>query len=381
MNLDEACQIADQAVFAQSGRHLSDVQKFILRGALQGQTYEQIAESSNYAVSYLKKYVGHSLWKQLSDALGEKVSKTNFQEALERECRRGKLQETEPRPLVPREQPRQTSALLVGVPALPVFFGRTDELTSLKQWLTKDHCRLVLLSGMGGIGKTALAAKLAQQLRSDFEYILWQSLHEAPRAKNIVNHLSKLFAEHSDTDFKKHCDSEVLPLVEYLRRHRSLIVLDDVESILCSGEIAGQYREDHQEYGALLREIATESHQSCVLLISREQPAEIAAQAGDSLPIRSLKVKNLLLEDAKRILEIKGIPPAEPGVEDLIQIYRGNPSNLKIVATTIKELFNGNVSQFLKQNTILIDDLILNLIQEQFERLSALEKGLIYCLP
>ena len=380
MDLDEACKVADIAVSAKIGRNLSDVQKFILRGALQGQTYEQIAESSNYSVSYLKKYVGHSLWKLLSEALDEKVSKTNFREALEREFHRCSAPPVVASPPLDQNRIRQTTAILIEVPHIPVFFGRTDELIKLEQWLTKDSCRIVLLSGIGGIGKTALAAKLSQQIRSDFEYIIWQSLREAPRAKTVVNNLVNSFFYHSGIDVKKHVDSEFLKLTHYLNRHRSLIVLDDFESILHGGEIAGQYQEIYKEYDDFIRELTTEHHKSCLLLISREQPAEIAAQSGDSLPIRSLKIKNLSIEDAKSILETKGISRIERGVEDLIQLYRGNPSILKIVSTTIKELFNGSISQFLKQNTILLDDLIINLIQEQFERLSDLEKGVIYCL-
>jgi hypothetical protein len=41
-------------------------------------------------------------------------------------------------------------------------------------------------------------------------------------------------------------------------------------------------------------------------------------------------------------------------VGSLIKLYRGNPLALNIVSTTIQDLFNGNVSEFLKQNTLVI---------------------------
>jgi MinD superfamily P-loop ATPase len=33
---------------------------------------------------------------------------------------------------------------------------------------------------MGGIGKTALSVKLAKEIQSEFEYVLWKSLRNAP---------------------------------------------------------------------------------------------------------------------------------------------------------------------------------------------------------
>ena len=44
------------------------------------------------------------------------------------------------------------------------FCGRTEALASLTQWLVRDRCRLIGVFGMGGIGKTALSVRLAQQI-------------------------------------------------------------------------------------------------------------------------------------------------------------------------------------------------------------------------
>jgi hypothetical protein len=82
---EKAQQTTDDLVFEKTGKHLSDVEILILRGAWDNQTYEQIAEVEGYASSYLSKDVGNKLWGNLSLALQEKVSKKNFKTALQRE--------------------------------------------------------------------------------------------------------------------------------------------------------------------------------------------------------------------------------------------------------------------------------------------------------
>ncbi len=44
------------------------------------------------------------------------------------------------------------------------FYGRTEEIAKLKQWIFDDGCQLVAVLGIGGIGKTALSAKLVEQV-------------------------------------------------------------------------------------------------------------------------------------------------------------------------------------------------------------------------
>lgn len=59
-------------------------------------------------------------------------------------------------------------------PDISYFYGRTAELSALEQWIVTDRCRLVALFGVGGIGKTALAVKLAQRVEEEFDYLVWR---------------------------------------------------------------------------------------------------------------------------------------------------------------------------------------------------------------
>ncbi|MBD2415724.1 hypothetical protein FACHB389_25650 [Nostoc calcicola FACHB-389] len=97
MDFEEVFKVLDANVLAKTKRHLKDVEKFVLRGAWQGQTYEEMAKASNYCYtpSYLKQDVGPNVWKLLSETLEEKVSKTNFRAALERRAQFREVQKTQ----------------------------------------------------------------------------------------------------------------------------------------------------------------------------------------------------------------------------------------------------------------------------------------------
>lgn len=84
MNFETIYKLVDAALFESKRRHLKDIEVAILRGSWQGKKYDEIAQTYGCTPEYLKQDVGPKLWKVLSEVLGEKVSKKNFQTALER---------------------------------------------------------------------------------------------------------------------------------------------------------------------------------------------------------------------------------------------------------------------------------------------------------
>ncbi|TVP61666.1 MAG: hypothetical protein EA343_13595 [Nodularia sp. (in: Bacteria)] len=83
-NLDEAITIANQAVFRKFDRSLTDIEIIVIKGAWEREEYDQIAAKNQYATSYISQDIAPKLWKLLTDAVGEKVKKSNFKEALKR---------------------------------------------------------------------------------------------------------------------------------------------------------------------------------------------------------------------------------------------------------------------------------------------------------
>src|SRR6266567_9394102 len=59
-------------------------------------------------------------------------------------------------------------------------YGRDIEVGTLEQWIQDDHCRVVALVGLGGIGKTTLAELVTKHIKDHFDYVFWYSLLHAP---------------------------------------------------------------------------------------------------------------------------------------------------------------------------------------------------------
>lgn len=252
------------------------------------------------------------------------------------------------------------------------FYGRTQELAALETWIQVDRCRLVGVLGMGGIGKTALVAKIAQQLQSQFEYVIWRSLRNAPPLETLLGEIIAFLSEGQDTQ------PEIKRLLHCLQTSRSLVILDNVETILLPGECAGQYRLGYENYGELFRLIGEIAHTSCLIFTSREKPAEMAALEGFTLPTHTLQLHGSL-EAAQVLLQAKGLSGSEEKRQELCDRYGSNPLALKIVATSIQDLFEGDIEVFLAQE-IAVFNSIEKLLDQQFMRLCPSEKAIMYWL-
>jgi hypothetical protein len=83
MELKKILRFADDVVLAKTNKHLNDLQRDILEETLQGSKYNKIAERHDCTVNYVRE-VAASLWKILSEEVGEKITQSNLRTTLER---------------------------------------------------------------------------------------------------------------------------------------------------------------------------------------------------------------------------------------------------------------------------------------------------------
>ncbi len=394
MNLEEVIKIANQIVSEKTGKPLSDLQQAVLKVTLQRKTYQDIAKEFDCSESNVRK-ASSELWQIISEELGEKVTKSNFRSAMERfhnsnilnfvenvsgsfnVCEKERHPPDTPNSHQPNQQTshsKQPATLhqdLDEMPELGDFYNRNTELQTLTTWILQQHCRLIALTGIIGIGKTTLAVKLVQQIKDNFDYVIWRSLETFPTFAEFQTDLVQ-FLSQSPLQNSLEKTQKSLTLIKYLQKHPCLVVLDDIHHLFSSGELAGKYKPGYENYDSFFKQIEKLSHQSCLLLIGWEQPIKLLQLKSKKTPIPILQLTGLDIASATEILRDYGLTEID-NWEKLIHPYQGNPLWLKSVASQIQEL-EENLIELLPDDAILLPEDLKDTLQEISDRLSQPEK-------
>ena len=362
MHSEEMLDTASRLVSEATGKDLTDLQGDLLKACWGNQTYDEFAQTHQYCSDHIKR-VGSDLWKLFSQALGKKVSKSNFRQALVQ------FQHKQYEKLYSEIQKKRD---VLSKPDVSLFFGREEERSILQRWILKDNCRLIALMGIGGVGKTSLAAKLTEDVQDKFDFVIWRSLRNAPLLNNLLRELILFLSDNQKITV------DIQTLLRCLQDSRCLLILDNVETILLPGKLAGEYCQGYENYGELFQEIGEINHRSCLILTSREKPVEVAELSGIELPVRCFRVRGCE-ETARELIKSKGLSGSCESKYQLCKHYDFNPLAVNIVASSIQDLFDGEIKYFLEQDTFIFNG-IRRLLTKQFERLSLLEQVIMYWL-
>lgn len=355
---------------------LTRVQEQVFRHAWEGLSYEAIARTTGYDTGYIKD-VGSKLWRCLSAGLEEPVTKFNFQTVLKRHHQHKAAPRTAPSS--PGSTALSSSQDWGEAIDASHFYGRATELGCLSQWLTQEQCRLVAILGMGGVGKTSLSVRLAEQIQPEFQLLYWRSLRDAPPFDCFLAALLAFLAHGQNAALPESRSARLTLLIERLRIVRCLLVLDNFDALFEPGQPLGTYRAGYADYGELLRRVGESRHQSSLLITSREKPLEVSVLQGEKSRVRALPLLGLPPADAEPLLKAKGIRGSDCAMHQLINRYHGNPLALKITATSICDLFGGNIARFLERDIAVFNG-IYQLLKCQIDRISTLEETVMYWL-
>jgi len=284
---------------------------------------------------------------------------------------------------LPQAETRSASSSLrslnESIPDHRHLVGRETQLAQLRAWLVEQPGRVIGIFGMGGQGKTTLAAAFARGLaQSDFDLILWSTLVNAQPWALLFPEWVETLTDAPPPQLPDHLDGQLGLLLRLARQRRTLFVLDNLETILEAGEVAGRFLPGYEAYGQFLDRMAQSAQNSAVLVTSREQPAGFARWMQSYRGVHRLRLNGLDDDTGPQLLRQYISAPAADLVT-LSQSFSGNPLALLLAARTVHELFAEDVSAFLALDQLVFGD-VENVLAGQFERLSPLEQQILYQL-
>ncbi|MEH2244395.1 tetratricopeptide repeat protein, partial [Nostoc sp.] len=200
----------------------------------------------------------------------------------------------------PLQTKTTTEKRLVGnraIPEVPVWKGRDQLLEELQAKLLQPEnlLKILALIGQGGIGKTSLTVKLLEALGVNCGKSALTSVEKGANVEECPYECVMYFKAQEGTSFDdvaefllieglgiqtaktlKTADEKIAKIIEGLAQTRTLVVLDNLESILQPANHPQAGRAISPDWGKLLNALVYQQHQSQTLLTSREVPTDLA---------------------------------------------------------------------------------------------------------
>jgi hypothetical protein len=182
--IEELVEFAILLVATETGVSLNYIQKVLLRESLleHKKSYEQIAEENKYSESYIKCSVAPKLWQLLSQAMGEKVNKTNLPALLEQHLvNQNNPQPTETTKAMPTAGLTAEHCVLECPEGqVPLASGLYIERSTIEQTCYQEILQpraFIRIKAPRKMGKTSLIARILDYGRSQNYHTVRLSLH------------------------------------------------------------------------------------------------------------------------------------------------------------------------------------------------------------
>lgn len=237
------------------------------------------------------------------------------------------------------------------------WVGRSNLIQDLSHRI-QESCRLLILVGMTGIGKTALGERIAVELEGWFDGD-WSRFHQenfedeqqSSDFASVAARWLEKWGELITPEDRKDPQRLLYRLVRHLCENRYLVQMDSLENILQGDEEEG-WNDFKDEWWVKFFDsyLKAEASQSCIILTSQDLPGQIEALGTRSQnfwycqPLSGLENTEQIALFEKTELDISPSSAGRPYLERIGTAYEGHPLALRVIAGEIKNKpFEGNV--------------------------------------
>ena len=243
------------------------------------------------------------------------------------------------------------------------WVGRETLLDELSKKV-RGSCRVLLLVGITGIGKTALAERIVQELRGDWGEHR-ENFEDEKKVSDFASVALQWLEKWGESVPKDDHKPEQLlrQLVKHLCENRRLILMDSIEYLLTKNnqDEWGDFTDEW--WGKFFVSFLAESNcQSRFILTSQDLPSKFEKAECDrynnlwySQLLRGLETQEQIALFEKAELDGDWKLPHSP-LRVIGEVYDGHPLALRTIAGEIKGSYAGKVSAYWKDNSRYIED-------------------------
>ncbi|NET53825.1 MAG: transcriptional regulator, partial [Merismopedia sp. SIO2A8] len=214
-------------------------------------------------------------------------------------------------------------------PNLNNWLGRKEEISQLQTWLCDTTVNLIGIQGLGGVGKSALAAYLYKHI--EFSDKFWADISQKPDfvvfAEKVITALGGQVTKQGDID------ELINNLLTCLSQRRCLLVVDNLETLLTQSR---QWRDS--AYEKFFNRWLQQGSHSTLLLTTQEKPILFQTQLCWYL------LQGMNISDGGLLLQQLGIQETIARLRQFSQTVDGHPLTLQLVAGYLREYCNSQLS-------------------------------------
>lgn len=292
-------------------------------------------------------FIAHSTVRWYIRQIYSKLGAANRQEAIALATQMGlKTAETEGGPVTRHNLPVQSDS----------FIGRERELNALIGLLADPNLRLITILGPGGMGKTRLALKLAEQLvfpphplRGEHADALSfpDGVFFVPLAPALDLTVATI-AEYSGYRFQQDGREPKQQLFDYLRQKKMLLVLDNIEHLLDKIDVVSEILEHARNIHILVTSRLRLNLKAETIYMVDGMAFDNEGSAQEAVDCDTAR---LFLQSARRIKP--DIEIASDEIDDLLHICRlvdGMPLAIELAAAWVELLSLKEIASEITQN-------------------------------